>query len=285
MKLHVLYRSSGASNLTGRPAFFSKDRALASLALALEQCGREVEVIFLNDGPIPAERLSAMKDLGEPVRCRDGGKVKSHLSALELVLERGWDDHDLVYIVEDDYLHSPDALSRLLEAASEVPEASYFALYATIDWLRTEYFQAGETYWHSADSTTSTFAARVGALRKDMSIHRLAPRAGGPWDRTTCHTYQGRRPFTWSQVVSDVLGTGASKGRGRLFRARQALWRLRLNGIAARRTLAPHFLVAPFPALATHMMLSYLAPGVDWAGIAQGVDDWVGAAQLLGPLS
>ena len=51
--LHVVYRSTGAENRMSRPAFYSKLGCLKSLLAAAERCQSPIELIFVNDGPIP----------------------------------------------------------------------------------------------------------------------------------------------------------------------------------------------------------------------------------------
>jgi hypothetical protein len=64
--LHIIYRSYGGENRKGRPDYYSKILALASLVRSFRQVTPgEAELIFLNDGPIPADRLRLMEASGE----------------------------------------------------------------------------------------------------------------------------------------------------------------------------------------------------------------------------
>ena len=119
-----------------------------------------------------------------------------------------------MYFCEDDYLHTPDAV-QVLRALEPHPEASYVALYgATPDYANPREFPHGYRYpdgWPvqpeieadgyrfvQAVSTTSTFGARLGALRADYPIFRQAmfPFRHRFLDHETCVIYQGRRPYT-----------------------------------------------------------------------------------------
>jgi hypothetical protein len=66
--LHVVYRSYGGENAKSRPPFYSKLLALASLLCALEEADGAIEVLFINDGPVPIDRLELMRSKGEVVQ-------------------------------------------------------------------------------------------------------------------------------------------------------------------------------------------------------------------------
>ena len=273
MKLRVIYRSTGLENPKSRPPYYSKSLALQSFLGAAARCDRPVELIYLTDGPIPRDRLGPMEDTGEVVRQSGLGMVGSYQEALNQVETREWPDDDVVYLVEDDYLHTPVALASLMAAVESVPHASYFSLYVhkSIDWRRTQGFQVGDTAWHTVDSTTSTIAARVGVLRKDMLIHRLAYRADGAWDRDACLACAGVRPYRWAPLIGDLVGSEPGVRPPPLRRLKRGTAQTLLNGFAVVRSFARHLLIAPYPSLATHMTEPYIAPGVDWEAVAATV--------------
>ena len=124
MRLHVVYRSTGGENPKARPAYYSK---LGSLRSLLRNVGtqREArgELAFLDDGPVPDDRLEAiMASAGTVVETaapRAAGRL--YRRAIEEPQRRGWPDEDLVYLAEDDYLYRREALPALAAAAHELP--------------------------------------------------------------------------------------------------------------------------------------------------------------------
>ena len=69
--LHLIYRSYGGENRKGRPDFYSKQVALASFVRSFRALEPgQAEVVFLNDGPIPAD-LHALIPCGSSVN--EGG--------------------------------------------------------------------------------------------------------------------------------------------------------------------------------------------------------------------
>ena len=289
VKLHIVYRSTGSENRTSRPEFYSKLLALKSLLRSAAACASPVHFVFLNDGPVPRDRHDLMASSGEIVdRAGLGSSVGSFQETLRQVDAQGWPEDDLVYLVEDDYLHVLDALPALLDAARAIPDASYFALYIylSIDWRRAQHFQVGDRPWLSAESTTGTFAARIGALRADRWIHRIAYRADGGWDRDACLSYGGIRPYRWSGIAAGLAGSEPGSAQTVERRLKRATAQSLLNLSAVRRAFARHLLVAPQPDLATHMTLPWLSPGVDWEAVAREVSEWTpfgGEAVEAGP--
>jgi hypothetical protein len=287
-RLHVVYRSTAAENQKSRPPYYSKLLCLNSLLQSLEACGIGHEVVFLNDGPIPAERHAVMEAAGDVVvlepsreaRVRDilrtggggSGMVQSYLRALTLIDDRRWPDTDIVYLAEDDYLYRPDAFTALAEAARDIPDAAYFSLYASRDIPRSGTFFAGGRPWVSAVTTTSTFGARIGALRKDRWIHRIAWFASPRIDQSICEAYGGGPPFRWRRMAGELFRPRAQASNDPHARIRRGALQLGLNLLALRAGFSPHMLVTPFSQLATHLELPFIAAGTDWAEVARNVE-------------
>jgi hypothetical protein len=275
--LHAIYRSTGKVNTKARPAGFSKRRSLESFLSAWEASPAKGELIFLNDGPVPPDQHDRMAAAGRVVIGAASDAMGAYVAALDLALQQGWPDGDLVYFGEDDYLYRPETFAALVAAARQLPQADHFAPYATVghtmpngeplhDGLRRPRL-GGETLaevdgvtWHHATSHTVSYAIRLGALRADRALHLLALRAGGAWDHTMCLACQGRLPFAVRELLDPVPGASVSR------RLKVMVWRLAMSGVALRRRLrGAHVIAAPRPALASHMEVGLMAAGTDWA--------------------
>lgn len=295
VKLHVVCRSVGSENRKNRPDYYDKTTSLASLVRAAENAGTPTEMVFVNDGPIPAERLKLMAAAGEvmPVRC--GSNRASLRRVLRLPRERGWAGADLVWFAEDDYLYTADSFTGLVSAARELRDADYFALYSELRFDRDAVRHAptlassprakgdpnavalGRCRWYRAVSTTSTFGARVRTLLADERLLRTAPFVGGAFDHATFLALGGYRPFGAAELGGDPLPPGTASVPKRLAR-RAALTgvRLALDAAAlARPERARRTVVAPDPDLATHLEDGMLSPGTDWSAETRSVHDWM----------
>lgn len=294
--LHVIYRSYGGENKKGRPAYYSKFLALSSMVRAFEALAPgSAELIFLNDGPIPQDRLRLMQASGEVLMCEPMGLRGSMRAALALPVDRRWGPNDLVWLAEDDYLYLPHALTGLQSAAKAFPAADYFGLYAQIGdrqpngalpgeervprrWRTTEPVQVEGHGWQRALSTTSTFGGRAGVLAEDRRMMDIAMRTGGAWDHTTCLIYQGFLPYPPGALLRTLRQIRDVPSLVR--QAGGALARLAVNGYPIMRSLAgvrERLLVAPDPALITHLEIAYLASGSDWQAFAYDMQSWAEA--------
>ncbi|MBB2901353.1 hypothetical protein FHR75_002141 [Kineococcus radiotolerans] len=273
--LHVVYRSHGGENAKGRPAWYSKHLALLSFLRAVEQCPARGEVVFLNDGPIPRDRLEPMRRHGRVAAITGGSNRASYLAGLRLAVRSEWSDDDVVLFAEDDYLWRPDALTSL-SAAAATGRAEYFAPYGvgTHDdvegrvpqWRRPraargeDALPADVVRWVPHESTTSTFAVRVGALRQDHRILVVCCLSGGDFDHTSLLAVQGIPRFRLHDLVSHHPGTSTNPA----VRAARAVYltafRSAADVVSLRRPSRRRRLAAADPAVCTHMEDGWLAP-------------------------
>lgn len=140
------------------------------------------------------ERWSVWSSLTQNIHVHrsDGG---SSAAGFRIVLDAALllPDDVKVYFVEDDYIHLPNSRQVLLEG---LEKAHYVTLYNHPDKYipaskggnpligddgaeTTKVFVTQSSYWMLTNSTTMTFASKVGILREDESI----------WKRYTDGTY------------------------------------------------------------------------------------------------
>ncbi|WP_261568135.1 hypothetical protein [Frankia gtarii] len=298
MNLRILYRSVGSENAKNRPTFYSKQLALASLLRAVEKVEIPTKIIFVNDGPMPADRLSMMAGAGEiiPVTC--GSNRASYRHVLRMPRLRRWAADDLVWLAEDDYLYTENSLSALVSAAAALPNVEYFTLYGTSrlspgstrrrpqvteDAVHEHAPLIEGVAWARTATTTSTFGLRVGTLVEDELLLRSIPFVGGAFDRATCLTLQGFQPFRLPELGGEPPKVQPATAAARVAR-RAALTGLRatLNAVAlARPERRRRTLLVPAPSLATHMELgAALVAGHDWPAEADGVRAWMASRNV-----
>jgi glycosyltransferase involved in cell wall biosynthesis len=180
----------------------------------------------------------------EHVENRSGSKTFAH--AFLLALKQS--DDAIVYFVEDDYLHLPGSKELLVEAFRET-KADYVTLYDHPDKYRnskdggpnpfvkhggepTRVIKTSSTHWKITNSTTLTFAARVGTLREDQR----------EW-----------RKCASSRVASDFLT---------FIRLNKSRWFYR--PFKNKRVL-----IHPIPGRATHGESDFLSPFCDWESVVR----------------
>jgi hypothetical protein len=145
----------------------------------------------------------------------------------------GYDDNEIVYFCENDYLHKPDSQKIIEEGLNEIG-ADFVSLYDHPDKYidgANPYVQGGgemtrvmlstSSHWKVTNSTTMTFASKVKTLRKVENILR--------------EYTQGSYPRDFDMFVS--LYNSA------------------------------HYLVTPIPGYSTHGETAWLTPLINWSKI------------------
>jgi hypothetical protein len=272
VRLHTVYRTTGSENRKARPEWYSKALALESYLGSLGDVTDAGDLVFVVDGPMAEAELARLRRAGEVLQLDGVGNSSSYRSALDLAYGRAsWGDDDLVYFAEDDYLYRPGALPAVHGAAVRIATAAFFTPYDAPDYydldVHRRYRKAHEPdrwdvdgiTWRAVRSTTMTFAARLGALRRVAPLHVLGTRGRYPRDfdiwsgtLTYAHRYRLARSLPYSPRTTPVRGPRP--------------------GLAANtRALfgrPPGLLIAPEAPLATHGEADWLTPGADWAAIA-----------------
>jgi hypothetical protein len=106
----------------------------------------------------------------------EGGEAKSFLKTLQYIQTQNHSPEDIIYFLEDDYVHRPNWDKILLEAFT-LP-VSYVTLYDHNDKygeyyseFRTKVFHTESSHWMATPSTTNTFATKYSTLLEDIKIH------------------------------------------------------------------------------------------------------------------
>ncbi len=225
--IHIFYRICDVGYPKEKPAYITKENCLRNALstfpldsvhwhiIADDICEETYQMILKY---VPQELVT---------RVSVGHGAGTFRMAFQQALELK--DNDLVYFLEDDYLHLPNALDGLIEAAN-YNSADYITLYDHLDkysdpkcfsWLETrqEVYFSGHHHWRTTSSTTMTFAAFVDVLKRDKAVFMR-------WTDTT-HPYD-------FQIFIEL---------GLLNKAR---------------------LISPIPTLSTHGETAFLAPGIYW---------------------
>ena len=148
-----------------------------------------------------------------------------------------YNNNDLIYFREDDYLHLPDSLECLISAAKQ-NYADYITLYDHPDKYgfkdnnpyvkeggeKTKVFLTDNHHWKLTDSTTMTVAAFVDVLKRDKAT----------WWRWT----ETRHPYDF-QIFVDL------------------------------RCFSKAHLISPIPSLSTHGEVVMLAPLINWEEVSK----------------
>jgi hypothetical protein len=211
----------------------------------------------------------------------------------------GWPDDDLVWFAEDDYLYRPDALTHLVAAARDIPQADYFALYGFVhgrvpdemvpeqprDWLPTVAGEVDGVRWERILSTTSTFGGRVSAINADQGVFRfcMVPHKNMFRDHDTCVVLQGFEPHQYRTLARSLVTLQGRSPKEWVRDAGLLPFLVATNLRAHRRPPNRRLFVAAVPNLASHLEGDKLADGTDWAAVAADVERWAATALSSSP--
>ena len=257
MTLHIYYRHTPVTRSSGksRPPWFSHANCLVNLLDTITDhlADGSVRLNVLFDGTEAdmradfaighiAQRIAAQPGAAAGITERriEGGTQRTAWRACVGIVKEDAKTRlasgDLVYLLENDYLHMPGWVDEVFALRSQGIEWDYLTLYDHPD-----------KYPNQCDHVD---AARYRALPA-----RLFASSRRHWRTTpsTCASYMlSRETFLQDHAV-----------------LRLGLYDLRLFRLLT--SLKRRTLISPLPAMSTHCMAGLLAPIVDWELLAKGV--------------
>lgn len=170
--MHIYYRISDRGYPKQKPAYVTPENCIRNfISNFCNGDTSELTIIADNCGDETVSMIRRVTGL-DPIRT-SLGNAGSFRFLLDEALKL--EDDTIIYSVEQDYLHRKGSRQALLEG---LEIADYVSLYDHIDKymqqnLRPEYIlRTNTTHWRTCISTTMTFAAKVGTLRKCESSIR-----------------------------------------------------------------------------------------------------------------
>jgi hypothetical protein len=227
---------------------------------AIKEFGREkIYIIADNCGP---ETIEFIKKNALEFEETSLGNSASFLYMVRTIIQKHKPE-DIVYLLEDDYLHRPGSRDIILEG---LDIADYVSLYDHPDkyWLSsnggnsfnhkklhsTQLYITKSTHWREVNSTTMTFASRVQTLTSDFNIWGKNTKTNIPDD---FYAFLEITQRSFSDIVLFFL-----------LRRKQIFFILFKNWFFRKKVKR---LISPVPAMATHTELKTLAPVINWNSV------------------
>jgi hypothetical protein len=167
---------SSNSHHKPRPEWFDREKIFDHLISTLDD---RVEFTAFHDsgnGSIDDHFLKN-KDINK-ISQKGGNDAQSFLNLLNYVIKQDYNDEDIIYFLEDDYLNKPGWINILLEGFEYI-EADYYTLYDHPDkywpqiWdkIQSYILTSPSVHWRTTTSTTNTYACKLKTLKKHFDIH------------------------------------------------------------------------------------------------------------------
>ena len=229
--MKIIYRISDAGYIKEKPEYINNEKCLANATKVFKDA--DWSIIADNCSDETLEMIQKYQSNVEIVSVGHGAGTFN--LALEGVVAGEWEDDDIVYFLENDYLHKPNSQKILQEGFSL--GASFVALYDHPDKYLdpilggnpycegggedTRVYLTDSCHWKITNSTTMTFASKVSTLKRVESTLRKYT--------------SGTHPEDFKMFLE-----------------------LRSHG---------ELLITPLPGYATHGETYWLAPLTDWSKI------------------
>jgi hypothetical protein len=195
-KINVIYRTCSQPNRDVkrpewmdnngfRPHWFNKEKCYNSILNGLDTYDT-IHVLF--DGNKQELPKYIIPETLENLECFNGGSDAHSYNFVLDYVKNNFSERDLIYIVEDDYLHL-SAWSKALREGAELDYTEYWTLYDHADKYFREckpckLYVTYNYHWRTAESTTNTVAFKYQTLMKHWDIHKKFCdfNAGMTWD-------------------------------------------------------------------------------------------------------
>lgn len=255
MSVHIYYRHTPVARSSGkaRPAWFSHERCFVNLldTIAEHLANGDVRLNVVFDGSEAemeadfvaghiVRRISERPALAKAIVQRriQGGTQRTAWRACVALVKVDAAERiapgDLVYLLENDYLHVPGWVDEVAALQRQGVDWDYLTLYDHPDKY-------------------PNLCAHLDASRYRSLKSRVFATERRHWRTTpsTCATYMlSRETFLYDHAL-----------------LRLGLYDLRLFRLLTK--LKRRTLISPLPAMSTHCMAEFLSPSVDWEGIAR----------------
>jgi hypothetical protein len=167
---------SSNSHNKPRPEWFDREKIFDSFVSTLDE--RAEFTAFHDSGNGDIENHFLNKKNVNKISKKGGNDAQSFLNLLNYVVEQNYDDEDIIYFLEDDYLHKPGWIDILLEGFEYIG-ADYYTLYDHPNKYWSDMWDkfpsyliiSPSTHWRTTVSTTNTYACKFKTLKKHFEIH------------------------------------------------------------------------------------------------------------------
>jgi len=231
MKIHIFYTHYNVTITDGkyRPLWFDYEKCFLNLLKTIEENSNIILHVIM-DGEIDNNWIRKYKDKFVSHEVVGGDMVKAGHAMFNLLkqLKNTLDDKDLIYILENDYLHQKGWIEEIIKLYETFKlDNCYVSLYDHNDKY---------TWMHLYENLVSKI------FTTETHHWRTIP--------NTCGSYICTKKLFFEDIDDQIREVGD---------ANKWLWLEQNKG---------RFLLSPIPGLSTHCMETLLSPTIDWKKIS-----------------
>ena len=178
--IHIFYRhyQVEGSDYKSRPKWFDFEKCFVNLLTSIDNKDVKLHVVF--DGNAQNNFIWKYKNHYTLHEFKGGNDFASAMEAYRLAKEIVVGDNDLIYFLENDYLHINNWVNIIEELFETYSNINYVSLYDHNDKyflpmyedLVSKIFTTENHHWRTTPSTCGTFIIKNSLFKEDYDIHK-----------------------------------------------------------------------------------------------------------------
>ncbi len=180
MKIHIYYRHASNCIVRNRPSWFTFEKCWENLLKTID--GKDnINLTLALDGNVEDDFTKNYQDKFELFSTNHGSSLLSYRDLLKHIQNTKMDKNDLIYFVENDYLHLDNWVDKVIDLFSCYESLNYVSLYdhndkymPMYDNLASKIITSQTHHWRTTPSTCGTFIITRDMFDKDYDVWESA---------------------------------------------------------------------------------------------------------------
>jgi hypothetical protein len=178
MKIHIYYRHAVTNN-SGRyrPSWFSYEKCFKNLLKTIEGYNN-INLTLAMDGDINQDFIKNYQNKFTLFSTNYKSSLLSYRALLNYIREQHMEHDELIYFLENDYLHVDDWVDKLIELYSTFSNLNYVSLYdhndkyflPMYDNLSSKIIVTSSHHWRTTPSTCGSFIINRKLFDEDYDV-------------------------------------------------------------------------------------------------------------------
>lgn len=179
MKIHIFYRHFNieGNDFKGRPKWFNFEKCFLNLLSTIKDKNVDLHVVM--DGDVYSNFIDKYKEHYTLHSIKAGNDTSSFFQTWDIVKNLNIPDTDLIYFLENDYLHVDDWVEIVTNLFETYQGLHYVSLYDHNDKyflpmyenLTSKIFTTSKHHWRTTPSTCGSFIISKDIFEEDFIDH------------------------------------------------------------------------------------------------------------------